>query len=81
MVEQTVKVDMPIFKYAFPGCQALFAFDNASNHCCYAPDALLASAVNLNPGGKQPLMREGFDHGRGLSQTMVFSENHSDVRL
>ena len=81
MVEQTVKVAMPIFKYAFPSCQALFAFDNASNHCCYAPDALLASAVNLNPGEKQPLMRNGYNHGQGLPQTMVFPENHPNIKL
>ena len=67
---------MPIFQYAFPGCQALFAFDNASNHCCFAPDALLASNISLNPGGKQPCMREGFDHGRGLPQAMIYSGNH-----
>jgi hypothetical protein len=31
MVEHTTRVAIPIFKYAFPDCEALFAFDNASN--------------------------------------------------
>ena len=32
MVNHIVKVAIPIFNAAFPGCQAIFAFDNASNH-------------------------------------------------
>ena len=69
---------MPIFQYAFPGCQAPLAFDNASNYCCFAPDALLAGDIPLNPGGERPQarVREGFDHGRGLPQAMVYSDNH-----
>ena len=72
-VWQTLQIAMPIFQYAFPGCQALFAFDNASNHRYFAPDALLASKIFLNPGGKQPRKREGFDHGRGLPQAVMCS--------
>ena len=76
---QTLRIAMPIFQYDFPGCQALFAFYNASNYCCFAPDALLASNISLNPGGKQPRMRGGFDHGRGLPQAMVYSDNHPNL--
>ena len=72
---------MPIFQYAFPGCQALFAFDNASNHRYFAPDALLASNTSLNLGGKQPCMREGVDHVRGLPHAMVYSENHPNFAV
>ena len=53
-----MQIAMPIFQYAFPGCQALFAFDNASNHRYFAPDALLASNISLNPGGKHSLASE-----------------------
>ena len=53
---RTGMADLAI-RYANPGCQALFAFDDASNHCCFAPDALLASNISRNPGGKQPRMR------------------------
>jgi hypothetical protein len=76
MVEHAVRVALPIFRYAFPNCQALFAFDNASNHCSFSEDALVAKRMNLNPGGQQPIMREGFDYERGLPQAMVFSDTH-----
>jgi len=74
MVDHTRRI-IPILKYAFPGCEGLFAFDNASNHSAFAPDALVASKMNLGPGGKQPLMREGWDYNRNLPQSMVFGEN------
>jgi hypothetical protein len=81
MVWQTLRIAMPIFQYAFPECQALFAFDNASNHCCFTEDALISSNVSLNPGGRQPRMREGFDHRRGLPHPLVFSDNHPNFSL
>jgi hypothetical protein len=64
MVEHTKSV-IPFLKYAFPRCEGLFAFDNVSNHCCFASDALVARKMNLSSGSKQPLMREGFDHQLG----------------
>jgi hypothetical protein len=83
MVDHTLKIALPIFRYTFPGCRGVWAFDNAANHSAFAPDALLASRINLYPGGKQPLMREGFDHppGRNLPHSMVISQNHNDFRL
>jgi hypothetical protein len=81
MVWHTVQIAIPIFQYAFPDCQALFAFDNASNHCCFAPDALIASNINLHPGGKQPLMRDSFDHARGLPQSMRFPDTHHNYAV
>jgi len=74
MVEHTKQV-IPILKYAFPGCEGLFAFDNASNHAAFAPDALVAAKMNLGPGGRQPLLREGWDYNKNMPQTMVFGEN------
>lgn len=66
MVEQAIYEAIPIFKLAFPGCDALFAFDNASNHSCFAADALVVSKMNLNPGGANvPIMRDGFAHKDG----------------
>jgi len=59
MVEHTARVAVPIFKRAFPDCEALFAFDNASSHCAFAVDASVASKMNLLSGGKQPLLRDG----------------------
>jgi hypothetical protein len=81
MVEHTARVAVPIFKRAFPDCEALFAFDNASNHCAFAADALVASKMNLLPGGKQPLLRDGFDHNRGMPQRMIFDNDHPDYAL
>ena len=61
MVNHT-KVAIRILKHAFPECEGFLSFDNASNHCAYAPDALIASKMNLTPGGKQALLRDGWNH-------------------
>ena len=76
MVNQTVKVAIPIFNAAFPGCQAIFEFDNASNHCSYTTDALRVENMNLNPGGKQGKLREGFMHSKFLPQSMLVPWNY-----
>ncbi|KAG0632761.1 hypothetical protein HOY80DRAFT_1113696, partial [Tuber brumale] len=81
IVHHTMQIALPIFRIAFPGCQALFAFDNASNHSCHASDALIASKMNRGPGGSQPLMRDGFIHSKQRPQSMVYPENHSNYRL
>jgi hypothetical protein len=65
----------------FPGCEGFFAFDNASNHRTFAPDALVVAKMNLMPGGKQPLLRDGWDYGSNQPQSMVFSDDHRDVKL
>ena len=46
LVEQTRKA-MTIFKFLHPDCDALFVFDNSANHHGFAPDALVASRLNL----------------------------------
>ena len=46
-------------------------FDHSSCHTAYAPDALNARKMNVNPGGVQPLMRDTVWEGR--VQRMVFS--------
>jgi hypothetical protein len=42
---------IPIFNVLHPECIGLFAFDNSSNHGCYAPDALLTRNLNIKDGG------------------------------
>ena len=69
MVWQTLRIATPIFQYAFPEWQALFTFDNASNYYCFA---LVASNISLNPGGRQPHLRDGFDHTGRLPHPLVF---------
>ena len=52
MVKHTSFAIKILKKHAFPYCEGFFAFDNASNHCAYTPDALIASKMNLGPGVK-----------------------------
>jgi hypothetical protein len=61
VVNQLRNLALPLFEKAYPGYQALFYFDNATNHAAYAPDALRAELMNLGPGGKQPVIRNGFN--------------------
>ncbi|RPB20084.1 hypothetical protein L211DRAFT_870918 [Terfezia boudieri ATCC MYA-4762] len=81
MVEHVSNIAIPIFERAYPGCQAVFLFDNASNHAAFAPDTLVVTNMNLGLGGKQPVMREGFIHSKQRPQTMIFPENYSDLAL
>lgn len=43
-----------------PGYQALIMVDNSQGHAAYAADALVAHKMNLNPGGAQPIMHDGW---------------------
>jgi len=51
---------LPIFEQQHPGCVGLFCFDQSSNHAAMAANALIASNMNLNPGGSQPALRDGW---------------------
>ena len=81
MVDHTVKVAIPIFNAAFPGCQAVFLFDNASNHSSYAANALRVENMNLHPGGKQSILRDGFIHSKGSPQKMTFPADYHNTQL
>jgi hypothetical protein len=61
LVRQT-KNAMTIFKILHPNSDALFIFDNSANHHAFAPDALVASRLNLTDGGKniKSIMRDGW---------------------
>ena len=62
------------------GHQALFLIDNSQGHAAYAEDALLVSRMNVNPGGKQAKLRDGWfmEDGVKVVQAMVFSMDHPD---
>jgi hypothetical protein len=77
LIEQLQEVTIPLFNLAFPGCQALFIFDNATLHRSYKDDALRARNVNLYPGGKQAIMRSGRDHRTGREQVMVLPDGQA----
>ena len=52
--------------------------DNSQGHAAYAEDALLASKMNLNPGGAVPKLRDGWfmQDGCQITQPMVFPTDH-----
>ncbi|RPB00963.1 hypothetical protein L873DRAFT_1638417, partial [Choiromyces venosus 120613-1] len=58
LVNQVLNYVIPIFELQYPGCQALFLFDNAPSHAAQPTDALHAQAMNLGPGGETPIMRD-----------------------
>src|SRR5688572_19482664 len=53
LFEQIEYKTIPIFEALYSNCVAVFAFDNSSNHATFSKDALIASKMNLNSGGKQ----------------------------
>jgi transposase len=77
MVRQTIDFAIPLFELAFPPShfRALFIFDNSCNHRVMAGDALVASKMNLGPGGKQPAMRPGWFGSPPNAQPMVDEAN------
>lgn len=70
MTENTLQV-INKFEETFPWAQALFVFDNSSNHKKMAANALNAAKMNLGPGGKQPVMHA--TNYNGTHQEMVFT--------
>lgn len=78
IVQQTL-VAITIFETAYPHCQGLFLFDNATSHCAYAQNALRASRMNKGWGGKQPVMRDGYftdKEGKRVIQKMTFKRHN-----
>jgi len=52
--------------------------DNSQGHSAYSEDALLASRMNMNPGGKQPKLRNGWfmKDTQVVIQEMNFPPSH-----
>jgi len=65
----------------YPNCVAVFAFDNNSNYTAFEKDTLVASRMNLNPGGKQPIMYDTYFGPNQQPQSMVFSAIHHNKKL
>ncbi|CAG8742762.1 17712_t:CDS:2 [Rhizophagus irregularis] len=70
---------IPIFEATHPGAVAVFAFDNFTSHGAFSSDALIASHMNVGPGGKQPKMRNTIFNGN--VQFMNFPDNHPEESL
>ncbi|KAJ6489378.1 hypothetical protein DFH09DRAFT_948186 [Mycena vulgaris] len=78
-VNQVERKILPSFEARHgPGFQALIMVDNSQGHSAYAEDALLATRMNVNPGGKQARMHDGWyiKDGRKIIQLMIFPSNH-----
>jgi hypothetical protein len=78
-VKQTKEKALPIFKILHPGCDALFMFDNSANHHAFAPDALMASRLNLKDGGAnlKSIMRGGWFIGEDEVRIIQTNANKS----
>ena len=77
LVLQVTRVAIPIFEAAFPGCQALFMFDNATSHSAFADNALRARNMGLRPGGAQGLLRPGFNQHTEQVQSMIMEDERA----
>ncbi|CAG8855589.1 2244_t:CDS:2, partial [Gigaspora margarita] len=73
LLEQ-VRRAIRIFERTHPGCVGIFAFDNATSHKAFSEDALVASKMNLGPGGLAPKMRETV--WSGGRQSMIIEEDY-----
>jgi len=76
LLDQVLNYAIPIFEIIHPNSIAIFAFDNSTNHGAMAKDALNVSKMNVNPGGKQSLMRSTVYGTNQAFQSMVFSSDH-----
>lgn len=80
ILKQLEEKAIPAFDEMHPGARGLFIFDNSTNHGAFAADALVAvaSKMNLNAGGKVPVMRETkfveASSGAEVRQSMVNGE-------
>ena len=59
------------FKYPADKYDVVWVFDQAKIHLVYDDDALVASQMNVNPGGSQPKMRTSRYDVNGRPQSMV----------
>lgn len=70
---------IPAFEEALgPGYQALIIVDNSQGHSAYGKDALVATRMNVNPGGNQPQMHDTWfiQDREKITQTMVYPPSH-----
>ncbi|EFP85140.2 uncharacterized protein PGTG_11309 [Puccinia graminis f. sp. tritici CRL 75-36-700-3] len=85
LCHQVARKAIPIFETTHPNSQAIFIFDCSSAHGAYSKSALRVQNMNLNPGGKQSILRDTLIptddpcipfHLRGQPQTCVFDHSH-----
>jgi hypothetical protein len=71
MIRQSDHV-INMLRVMHPKARGIFFFDVSSNHAAKSRDALNAARMNVNEGGAQPLMREGWfiKNGERVTQKM-----------
>ena len=69
-VNQVLKA-VDIFNAKYPNAQGLFIFDNAPSHCNLPNDALNVSKMNVGSGGRQPVTRNTYFHGKQQMMTLL----------
>ena len=69
MIEQAYKA-IKVFDNNYPNTTVLFIFDNAPSHMKKPDDSLNADAMNVKPGGKQPVMRPTVYNGEVQEMTL-----------
>ncbi|CAG8811727.1 24145_t:CDS:2, partial [Cetraspora pellucida] len=73
LLEQ-VKWVVNIFEQTHLGCVGVFAFDNIISHKAFSENALVASKMNLGPGGLAPKMHETM--WNSSRQSMIIENDH-----
>ncbi len=76
-----VEKALPVAEAIYPGYSLCFLFDNAISHSVYAKDALQIKDINKGPGGKQPILRNGwFDQeGVQITHSMTFCNEKGEI--
>ncbi|KAG0640109.1 hypothetical protein HOY80DRAFT_1071097 [Tuber brumale] len=83
LINHVLNVAIPIFEATFSNAQALFLFDHATSHMADAQDALRASHMNMDSGGKQSHLRDGryYESNRITLYTQKISFNMNDLSI
>jgi hypothetical protein len=70
LLEQ-MKDAISIFEEAYPGCEAVFIFDQSSAHASLPPDAIRPFDMNKSNGGKQRVQHDTIIPSTGQLQKMT----------
>ena len=65
-----VEKAISIFEAKYPNAKGLFIFDNAPLHKKVSDDVLNADKMNVNPGRKQPIMKDTIWNGTTQKMTL-----------
>lgn len=66
IVSQIRDKALPTVEALYPGCQAIFMFDNAKSHAIFAKEAFRVNQTSKGTGGTQLFIREGWYEREGI---------------